>query len=145
MRDQVMAELALPWGGDAWAGSWCWNQPGDKGEKKFQKKSHKITQAWMNLMRTKNSNTSLNTKSGCEILSRNSTFLMTFIKLVFKAYSIHNLSWPVEKNVRMFLSLFEYYTSKCASEIQTGIHGRKMAPFKFTFNWKNSINSQCNC
>ena len=56
-----------------------------KRRKNFRKKSHKITQARMNLMRTKNSNTSLNTKSGCEVLSRNSIFLMTFIKLVFKA------------------------------------------------------------
>lgn len=70
---------------------------------------------------------------------------MTFIKLVFKAYYTHNLFWPTEINVVLFISLFEYYTSKHAFEIQTGIHGRTMAKFRFTFNKKNPINSQPNC
>jgi len=63
-----------------------------KGKKKM-KKSHRHSI----LLRTKNSNTSLNTKSGCEILSTHSIFLMTVIKLVFKVHSVYSLSWSVGK------------------------------------------------
>lgn len=106
-----------------------------RGERVSGKNHHKIIQTHVNLLRTKNSNNSLATKPGCEILSINSIFLMIFTKLVFKLHSYTQFLLACRKNnARMFLSLFEYYTSKCACEIQIGIHGRKMAQFKFTFN-----------
>lgn len=89
----------------------------------------------MNQLRTKNSNINLGLKSGCEMLSIDSIFLMTFTKLFSKAYDVHSLFWPTgKKNMRLFISLFEYYTSKCASEIQIDVRGRTIAQFKFTFN-----------
>lgn len=98
MRDQVMAEFELP---AKMMPELCFGtkiSQVTKGRKSLRGKK-KITKLHRHsiLLRIKNSNTSLNTKSGCEILSKHSIFVMTFIKLVFKVHSVHNLSWSTGK------------------------------------------------